>query len=112
MLGLILVIFITIVTMASMRYVPVNILRILAAFGSCISLCKMLDWFRLFDETAFYVLLVSETLRDITSFMLLLIVALMMFGLPMVMLNQNSYDEDQVLMEDIIGSWFLDAILN
>mmetsp|Transcript_44003 Transcript_44003/g.58383 ORF Transcript_44003/g.58383 Transcript_44003/m.58383 type:complete len:113 (+) Transcript_44003:1627-1965(+) len=112
MLSLILVIFVTIVTMASMRYVPIKILRILAAFGSCISLSKMLDWFRLFDETAFYVLLVSETLRDITWFMLLLIVALMMFGLPMVMLNQNSEDEDQVLIEDKIGSWVLDAILN
>ena len=34
-------------------------LRVLAAFASCFILVKMFDWLRLFEETAFYVLLVG-----------------------------------------------------
>jgi len=47
--------------------VSVKILRDFAAFGSFFTLLKILDWLRLFEETAFYVLLVTETLDDIKS---------------------------------------------
>ena len=64
-------------------------LRIMAAIAACCLLAKIFDWLRLFEQTAFYILLMIETLKDVSSFLILLVTALMMFGVPMIMLNLN-----------------------
>ncbi len=48
---------------------------------------KLFDWLRLFEETAKYISLLEETINDTFSFLVLIIVALSMFGVPMVILN-------------------------
>ena len=51
---------------------------------------KLFDWLRLFEKTGFYVKLVEETLYDIKYFILLLLTTLIMFGVPVVMLDASS----------------------
>mmetsp|Transcript_2938 Transcript_2938/g.4004 ORF Transcript_2938/g.4004 Transcript_2938/m.4004 type:complete len:230 (-) Transcript_2938:532-1221(-) len=82
--------------------------RVFAAFGSCFTLLKLLDWLRLFEQTAFYVLLVGETLSDIKFFLLVLFTTLMMFGAPLLMLNSN----DASLIDSTFDFWFLDMLFN
>ena len=53
---------------------------------------KLYDWFRLFQETAFFIQLITQTLREIVSFMILLLTALFIFGLPIYMLNFYRYE--------------------
>ena len=72
---------------------------------------KVFDWLRLFEGTAFYILLVQETLKDVQSFMILLIAALMMFGMPMVMLNLNRAEGDEIVNETF-SFWGLNLLLN
>ena len=77
-------------------------LRILAAFDSLFLVLKIYDWMRLFDSTAFYVQLLLSTLKKIGPFLLLFIVALLLFGLPISMLNQNRFrysEEEQMIQE-------------
>ena len=77
-------------------------LRILAAFDSLFLVLKIYDWMRLFDSTAFYVQLLLSTLKKIGPFLLLFIVALLLFGLPISMLNQNRFrysEEEQMVQE-------------
>ena len=49
--------FILLVTMIK-KLLHDDAMRVVAAFASCFTLLKFLDWFRLFEETAFYVHLV------------------------------------------------------
>ena len=44
---------------------------------------KCFDWLRIFEETSFYITLIFETIEAIYSFMVLFIVALVMFALPL-----------------------------
>ena len=48
---------------------------------------------RLFEPTAFYILLITETLRDVKEFMLLLLITFLMFGVPVLMLDMNSAED-------------------
>ena len=84
LVGLLLVLFVLFQTGLRVEIIAVEQLRVLAAFASCFILVKMFDWLRLFEETAFYVLLVGMTLSDIKAFLLLLMTALMMFGVPII----------------------------
>ena len=83
-------------------YIEPEILRQLAAFASCSLLIKVYDWLRLFENTGFYILLLEETIRDVISFLILIITALLMFGMPMIMLNLNS-GEDEGIVDDPAG---------
>ena len=65
------------------------VFRIMAAFATCAIFIKLYDWLRLFENTAFYVLLVKLTMKDILPFMILLFVSLLIFGIPMSMLSLN-----------------------
>ena len=69
----------------------------MAAIASCTLMLKVFDWLRLFEKTAFYILLVEETLKDVSSFLILLVTALMMFGVPMVMLNLNRDNDNSIV---------------
>ena len=72
--------------------IDVESLRIMAAIASFCILAKVFDWLRLFEQTAFYVMLVTETQRDIRAFIILLFTSLMLFGVPLEMLNLNRSD--------------------
>mmetsp|Transcript_30609 Transcript_30609/g.40733 ORF Transcript_30609/g.40733 Transcript_30609/m.40733 type:complete len:111 (+) Transcript_30609:1310-1642(+) len=89
MIGLGCVLAFVLVAATDSQWFSPNTLRTLAALGSCFSLLKILDWLRLFENTAFYVLLVQETLVDVRPFMLVLLTTLMMFGAPLLMLNNS-----------------------
>lgn len=72
---------------------------------------KLFDWLRLFEDTAFYILLVSETMSDIKAFMILLVIAMLMFGLPMMMLSLNT-DPDKELVESTFSLWPVNVLYN
>ena len=111
MIGLLFVLAITLLTLLHSQLISVESMRVIAAFGSCCTLIKLIDWLRLFEETAFYVLLVQITLKDITYFMLLVLTTLMMFGVPLLMLDANSA-EDKDLIDGVFNFWLLDLIYN
>ena len=90
MLGLLFTFVVVLATAIASDAALFQALRVIAAFASCFTLLKLFDWLRLFEETAFYVLLAGVTLHDIRYFLLLLATTLMMFGVPLVMLDQSS----------------------
>ena len=53
-------------------------------------------------------LLVTETLSDIKYFIVLLLLALMMFGVPVLMLDQYELKDDSSLLENPFNFWLLD----
>lgn len=92
---------------------PIAYLRLAASIASCTLLIKVFDWLRLFEKTAFYILLVGETFVEISAFMILLFVALLMFGVPMIMLNLNrSKEDDNVVIAEAFGHWSVDMLVN
>ena len=91
--------------------IAVENLRAMAAIASCTLMIKVFDWLRLFEGTAFYILLVQETMKDIKAFLILLMTTLMMFGIPMVMLDLNR-TEDNALVDATFGFWGLNLLLN
>ena len=61
-----------------------------AYMGAVVSfflISKCFDWLRIFEETSFYIMLIFATIQDIGSFMILFMVALVMFAFPLVILN-------------------------
>ena len=88
---------------------PIQYLRVCAAFASLFTLMKLFDWLRLFEKTGFYVKLVGETLNDIKYFILLLLTTLMMFGVPVVMLDASS-DKEKDLIDKVSNLWIFDLI--
>ena len=71
-------------------------IRVAAAFDSCLIFAKLYDWLRLFESTSFYILLITQTIDDITAFITIFLISLLMFGIPMVMLNMNRPDPDAI----------------
>lgn len=53
----------------------------------------------------------EQTLKDIFSFLALILTALAMFGVPMVILNLNRNEETQVIQK-VFDLWFIDMLLN
>ena len=88
-----------------------DILIVMSAFVCFSMMVKALDWMRLFDKTAFYILLILETLKDIAGFLLLFFMSLMMFGIPMTMLDLNRIGESH-LIADTFDIWLLDTLLS
>ena len=78
--GYLLVLFLLFLTGFQIHFIPLETLRVLAAFATCITLLRLINWMRLFEDTSFYVLLIRVTIDDIKYFMLLLIISLLMFG--------------------------------
>ena len=109
--GLSLSLIFNIHTLAEMHEIPVETLRIMAAFATCAIFIKLYDWLRLFESTAFYVLLVKLTMKDILPFMILLFVSLLIFDIPMSMLSLNR-DENSTLVDESFGFWLIDAVYN
>jgi len=111
MTGLSFVLLVFLTTSFSNEVISPGVVRNMAAFGSCFTLLKFLDWLRLFEETAFYVLLVQETLSDIKPFMLVLFTTLMMFGAPLLMLNHSSAPDADII-DSTFNFWFADLLYN
>ena len=109
--GLFFVLVVLLLTGTGIKLITFEALRIIAALGTCFTFMKLFDWFRLFDETGFYVLLVAETLYDIRYFLLLLITTLMMFGVPLIMLDGNS-EEGSELIDGTFNFWLVDLVYN
>ena len=59
-------------------------------------LLKMLDWLRLFNSTAFFVGLITETIYDIRWFFLIMVIWYMTFGTAFYILNLQRTDEPEV----------------
>ena len=90
-----------------------ELLRVLAAFACLFTMIGIFDWLRLFEKPAFYGRLIVATLAEIRAFLLLLILALITFGIPMHMLNLNrSADEDNVFIDEVSSFWGLNILLN
>ena len=100
-------------TLASSDLITIDIHRKLAAFVSCLLILKVYDWLRLFETTSFYMQLVYLTVANIFSFMILFLIALLMFGVPISMINLGrTQEEDSTLVTPYFQNWFLDAIFN
>ena len=87
-------------------------LRAPASIASCLFLSKIFYWLRLFKKRAFYILLVQHTLKDSIAFLTLIFIALLMFGVPMYILNQNRYTQDSQIIADDINLWVFDILIN
>ena len=86
-------------------------LRLVASIASCTQLLKVFDWLRLFEQTAFYIKLMQETLKDIRAFLILILTALATFGIPMIILNLKLDAESQVV-DEVFGFWLVNMLLN
>lgn len=91
-------------------FIDISNLRMLASIAGMFLIIKILDWLRLFEITANYVLLIRETLLGVKVFIIMVFLSLMMFGLPIVILNMNR--EDEPILDDSIGVWFFDMMIN
>ena len=83
----------------------------MSAITSFSLILKTFDWMRLFEGTAIYVKLVKSTLVGIGYFMLLFVTSLFMFGVPMVILNKNRW-EDELLIEKTFDFEPADMFIN
>ena len=64
-------------------------LRNIAAIASFCLMLKVYDWFRVFEEMAFYIGLIQQTLVDICYFIILLIVGFAALGIPVMFIQLN-----------------------
>ena len=90
----------------------ISTLRLVASVASCLLVIKIYDWLRLFDKPSFFVRLISQTLYDIRSFIILFFIALLMFSVPIDMLNLNRTEEAEALTVTFFGQWLIDGLMN
>ena len=86
-------------------------MRVIASIACCSLLFKLYDWLKLFNSTAFYIRLIEITLNDIIAFLLLFFISLLIFGIPLTMLDMNRSDGSEIISK-VFGFWLLDAIYN
>ena len=98
--------------MSNDTLIPLEWITILAAMLSFAMLLNAYNWLRLFDGTAFYILLLTETIKDIKYFMMLFILSLFMFGIPMEILNNNSDDEQHEVVESLFDLNIINVAIN
>ena len=68
---------------------------------------KGLLWLRLFSTTSFYIRLITETMKDITYFMIILLIFLIMFANCLYILDLYRLKEgpDLLLVETYFEGW-------
>ena len=71
---------------------------------------KLFDWMRLFNRTAHYITLIKETLKDSWSFLIILIANLMLFGVPMHIIDFNRQQEDRIIQGDF-QNWIVNDFM-
>ena len=70
--------------------------KICAAFTSFIMILKLIDWLRLFEQTAFFVNLMAVTIMDIRWFMIVMVIWYMTFGASFYILGLTRTGETSV----------------
>ena len=109
MIALILTAFVVAASVPQDPLIPLETLRPIASVASCALFLKVFDWLRLFESTAFYIKLMSETLKDILPFMILILTTLATFGVPMIILNLDAKSQ---VVDDVFGFWLVNMLLN
>lgn len=92
-------------------YMSMDHLRGIASVASCAIMLKMFDWLRLFEGTAFYILLIEKTIADIKSFMILMVIILAVFGIPVRVLDKFRTKEEHI-MDESIDLWPFGTLMN
>ena len=112
--GLLLTVLVTLHCLLGLTMVDLQELRTISALAILLLVVKIYDWLRLFETTAFYVQLLWATLTKIVPFMILFVVALLLFGLPLAMLNQNRlyYNDDDQIIKELLFGWLYDVVYN
>ena len=73
----------------------------------------VLDWLRLFDNTSFYVTLISRTITDIGYIGLIIAIILVYVGCSMYMLQLNSsISAENDIVSPIFNVFIFDSVLN
>ena len=106
-----LTLLIFVLTLVEIEWIELDMMRVIASLASCLLLIKLYDWLKLFTTTAFYIRLIEITLYDITGFLIIFIIALLICGIPLTILDMNR-SEGKELISDVFGFWLLDAIYN
>ena len=90
-----------------------RVLRIMACFSSLLLLVKLYDWMRIFDVTAFYIQLLKSTIKDMSTFMSILMYGLLIAGFPMMFIVMNwDKSDDRNIISAFLGSlWNLYLIM-
>ena len=78
----------------------------MAAIASFLLWIKVIDWLRLFQTTAFYVHLIKETVSDMGSFMIVILVWFLAFGTSFYLLSMNRSDG---LVAPVSNMWVINA---
>ena len=102
---------IVLTSIPSQTWIDIDSLASMAAFATFSMFVKVLDWMRLFDQTSFYIRLIKKTGKDIAAFLGLLFISLMMFGIPLIMLN-NSRTDELALVDQKFSFWIPNMLIN
>lgn len=100
-----------ILEMFGMEWLSHETVSYMAAGVSFFLLVKIFDWLRLFEQTSFYILLISATIIDILPFMILFVVSLFMFSMPLLMLNAALKADSDPLIGEYTGWGPLDSVI-
>ena len=103
--------FVVIFSMPKELMISSGLLCTMSAFATFSMLIKVMDWMRIFSFTSFYIFLILQTLKRISAFLLLVILSLLIFGIPLVMLDMNRIilNEGEAIPE--VSSFWLPNIL-
>ena len=74
--------------------IPESIQPYWAAIIVFVLVTKSLDWLRIYEDTAFYILLIKETIEDVLPFMILFVCSICMFAWPILMYDPSSPDRE------------------
>ena len=100
-----------VLSLVELEAVKPHRLRTLAAIASCLITVKLFEWLKLFSKTSFYVKLVEETLLEIRSFMILLFITLLVFGMPISVMNLNR-DKDSPMVTKHFNVSVVDTMID
>lgn len=89
-----------------------NTLVQLASISVICLYLELFYWLRLFDSLAYYVRMVSETIKDISYFIILLVLCIFTFAHAVFVLNSTSKQDDQELYGSAFGFKPADVIVN
>ena len=93
--------------------IPLNTQRVMSAVAAVCLWMKVLDWLRLFDRTAFFISLYTQTIKGITSFLIIMSVWYMTFGTAFYIINLNrEKGSDGDLVPAITPIWAINAFEN
>ena len=77
---------------------------------------KVFYWFRLFNATSFYIRLITETIYDISTFLIILVAFLFMFANCIYVLNlyrkETDLEDSELFGNFFEGHSWLNSILN